>query len=71
MQSMQSGEGLITEEELYSAIMSFKPGNTPGIDGIPIEVFFDLVKGPMLSLSSYLIPFLLKQGHSSQFPYKS
>lgn len=49
-------EGLITEEELLSAIMSFKEGKTPGLDGIPIEVyqkFFDLVKKPLLSCFNF------------------
>lgn len=49
-------EGLITEEELFLAVMSFKAGKTPGMDGIPIEIyqkFFDLIKGPLLSCYNF------------------
>ena len=34
-----SWEGQITEEEFIDAIKAFKPGKTPGLDGIPVEVY--------------------------------
>ena len=34
-----SCEGQITEEELLDAIGAFKGGKTPGLDGIPVEVY--------------------------------
>jgi hypothetical protein len=43
-----SGGGEITEEELLDAIKAFKLGKTPGLDGIPFEVyqsFFDVFRG--------------------------
>jgi len=51
-----SCEGLITEKELWEAIDSFKEGKTPGIDGIPVEVyktFFRNLKNPMLHLFNH------------------
>lgn len=47
-----SCEGPITEEELHEVVWSFQKGKTPGVDGIPVEVyqtFFDSLKKPMLS----------------------
>ena len=41
----------ITEEELIDAIKAFKSVKTPGLDGIPVEVyqtFFDILRGPLL-----------------------
>ena len=32
-------EGQIAEEELLDAIKAFKAGETPGLDGIPVEVY--------------------------------
>ena len=32
-------EGQITVEELLYAIKAFKAGKTPGLDGIPVEVY--------------------------------
>jgi hypothetical protein len=32
-------EGQITEEELLDAIKAFKSGKSPGLDGIPVEVY--------------------------------
>ena len=34
-----SCEGPITEEELLEAIGAFKDGKTPGLNGIPVEVY--------------------------------
>ena len=34
-----SYEGQITEEELLDGIKAFKYGKTPGLDGIPVEVY--------------------------------
>ena len=34
-----SCESQITEEELLDAIEAFKAGKTPGLDGIPVEVY--------------------------------
>ena len=45
-------EGPITEEELQSVINSFEPSKTPGLDGIPTEVyqiFYQLIKDPLLA----------------------
>lgn len=47
-----SCEGPISEEELMEAVKSFQQGKTPGIDGIPTEVyqrFYEEVKKPLLS----------------------
>ena len=47
-----SREGQITEEELLEAIGAFKDGKTPGLDGIPVEVyntFFGILKGPLMA----------------------
>ena len=52
----QSTEGIITEDELWLAIKSFKPGKSPGLDGIPVEVyitFYDQIKLPLLSCYNY------------------
>lgn len=46
-----SCEGEITEQELLEAINSFSSGKSPGIDGIPIEmykIFFTEIKKPLL-----------------------
>ena len=51
-----SCEGLITEKELWEAISSFKDGKSPGLDGIPIEVyktFFSNLKHPLLQCFNY------------------
>ena len=45
-------EGQITEGELLEAIGDFKDGKTPGLDGIPVEVyktFFGILNGPLLA----------------------
>ena len=34
-----SCEGQITEEEFLDAIEAFKAGETPGLDGIPVEIY--------------------------------
>jgi hypothetical protein len=50
--AVHSCEGQITEEELLEAIGAFKDGKTPGLDGIPVEVyktFFGILKGPLLA----------------------
>ena len=47
-----SCEGQITEEELLDAIKASKAGKTPGLDGIPVEVyqtFYDILRGPLLA----------------------
>ena len=31
--------GQLTEEELFEAVKYFQPGKTPGLDGIPVEVY--------------------------------
>ena len=41
---------LITEEELLDTVKAFKFGKTPGLDGIPVEVyqtFLDILRGPL------------------------
>lgn len=49
-------EGLVTEKELYDAICSFQNGKTPGLDGIPVEVyktFFTEIKDSLLACYNY------------------
>ncbi|KAJ8289842.1 hypothetical protein GJAV_G00005950 [Gymnothorax javanicus] len=49
-------EGLISEEELQKAIFSFQSDKTPGLDGIPVEVyqiFYEEIKAPLLSCFNY------------------
>ena len=46
-------KGQITEEE---AIKSFQSGKTPGLNGIPVDVyqyFFDMLKAPLLDCFNY------------------
>ena len=45
-------KGQITEEELLDAVKAFNVGKTPGLDGIPVEVyqtFFDILRGALLA----------------------
>ncbi len=59
-----SCEGLINEKELYDAIGSFQNGKTPGLDGIPVEVyrtFFKEIKDPLLACYN----FSFEVGHQS------
>nr|QCF47480.1 putative RNA-dependent DNA polymerase [Erythrocytic necrosis virus] len=49
-------EGQITEEELFEAIKSFQSGKTPGLDGIPVEVYqiyLEILKAPLLDCFNY------------------
>lgn len=51
-----SCEGLIMEEELHKSIMSFKTGKTPGLNGLPIEIyqsFYEQIKNPLLTCLNY------------------
>ena len=55
-QQSNSCEGPITEEELRIAVNSFKTGKSPGIDGLPIEIyktFFECLKSPLLRTFQY------------------
>jgi hypothetical protein len=35
----KDSEGQITEEECFDAIKAFKCVKTPGLDGIPVEIY--------------------------------
>ena len=51
-----SCEGEILEEEILDAINSFSSGKSPGIDGIPIEVyktFYTEIKKSLLASFNY------------------
>ena len=40
----------------FEAIKSFQSGKTPGLDGVPVEVyqvFFDILKAPLLDCLNY------------------
>lgn len=44
-------ERTVTEAELHSALASMKNGSSPGMDGIPVEIYKNMPVGDHMCLS--------------------